>query len=366
MERFKILDKYITKQLIETFLLGIIIFTSIMFASDTFINLVKQITSYGISGKVALLVVILKLPSILVLTIPMGVLLATILTINKLCLNSEITIFRACGISISRLSVPVFIFGITAAITCFLINELIVPAANVQARNLTMLALTQKNVPEGKSNFSFEQFNENGQVKRLFYIDKCYNGKLHGITALDISKKDAVTIIQSKYGNTTPDYWDFDQGITYTLTSSGKIKSSLLFDKMRLFTNFNSSENAKNRKAKEFNIYNLIKYIKNEKKKGNNNVSSLLIQLHEKFAIPVTSFLIAIIGIPLAITPPRARFNRGFLFSIFILFSYYLLRAFSISLGESQILDPIFSAWLPNIIIAAVGGTLFYRKAFLI
>jgi len=366
MERLKILDKYITKQLIETFLLGIIIFTSIMFASDTFINLVKQITSYGISGKVALLVFILKLPSIIVLTIPMGVLLATILTINKLCLNSEVTIFRACGISIARLSMPVFIFGIAAALTCFFINELIVPAANVQARNLTMLALTQKNIPEGKSNFSFQQFNENGQVKRLFYIDKCYNGKLHGITALDMSKKDAITVIQSKHGDTNPDYWNFDQGVSYTLTKSGKIKSSILFDSMQLFTSFNSSEKMNNRKAKEFNFYNLIKYIDYQKKKGNNEVSGLLIQLHEKFAIPVTSFLIAIIGIPLAITPPRAKLNRGFLFSILILFCYYLLRAFSISLGESQILDPTFSAWLPNIVIASVGGVLFYRKAFLI
>ncbi|MDD3012197.1 MAG: LptF/LptG family permease [Candidatus Gastranaerophilales bacterium] len=366
MERFKILDKYITKQLIETFLLGIIIFTSIMFASDTFINLVKQITSFGISGKVALLVVLLKLPSILVLTIPMGVLLATILTINKLCLNSEVTIFRACGISIARLSLPVFIFGIAAAITCFFINELIVPAANVQARNLTMLALTQKSVPDGRSNFSFEQLNENGQVKRLFYIDKCYNGRLHGITALDMSKRDAVTIIQSKYGSTNPDYWNFDQGVSYTLTQSGKIKSSIFFDRMQLFTNFNTSGKMKNRKAKEFNFYNLIKYIEYQKKKGNIDVASLLIQLHEKFAIPVTSFLIAIIGIPLAITPPRAKFNRGFLFSILILFCYYLLRAFSISLGESQILDPFLSAWLPNIVIAFIGGLLFYRKAFLI
>jgi lipopolysaccharide export system permease protein len=337
-----------------------------MFASDTFLNLVKQITSYGISGKVALLVVILRLPSFIVLTIPMGVLLATILTVNKLCLNSEITIFRACGISIARLSMPIFIFGIAAAITCFLINELVVPAANTQAKNLTMLALAQKNVPEGRSNFSFEQFNENGQIKRLFYIDKCYNGLLHGVTALDMSKKDAVTIIQSKYGSTNPDYWNFNQGVSYTLTQSGKVKSSLLFDKLQIFTSFNNSGNIKNRKAKEFNIYNLMKYIENQKKNGNKNIAGLLIQLQEKFAIPVTSFLIAIIGIPLAITPPRARFNRGFLFSILILFCYYILRAFSISLGESQILDPILSAWLPNLIIASVGGALFYRKAFLI
>jgi lipopolysaccharide export system permease protein len=363
MERFKILDKYITKQLIETFLLGIIIFTSIMFASDTFINLVKQITSYGISGKVALLIVILKLPAILVLTIPMGVLLATILTFNKLCQNSEITIFRACGISIARLSLPVFIFGLLAALSCFFINELIVPAANSQARNLTMLALMQRNIPEGKSNFSFKEMNENENLKRLFYIDSSKNGRLHGVTVLDVSKKDTLQIIQSKFGTATPDFWDFDQGVAYTLTGSGKIKSSVLFDKLKLYTDLNPTGKMKNKRAKEFNIYNLVKYIKMKKQSGSDDVANLIIQLHEKFAIPATSFIIAIISIPLALTPPRARFNRGFLFSVLILFCYYLLRAFSISLGESEILNPALSAWLPNIIIAVVGGILFYKKA---
>lgn len=363
MERLKILDKYIAKQLIETFLLGIIIFTSIMFASDTFINLVKQITSYGISGKVALLIVILKLPSILVLTIPMGVLLATILTLNKLCLNSEITIFRACGISIARLSMPVLVFGLLAALTCFFISELIVPAANSQARNLTMLALMQRNIPEGKSNFSFKEMNENEKLKRLFYIDSSTGGQLHGITVLDVSKKGTLQIIQSRFGNVTPEFWNFDQGVAYTLTESGKIKSSVLFDKMKLYSDLNPTGKMKNKRAKEFNFYNLIKYIKMKKQNGSDDVTSLLIQLHEKFAIPATSFIIAIISIPLALTPPRARFNRGFLFSVLILFCYYLLRAFSISLGESEILNPAFSAWLPNIVIAVVGGILFSKKA---
>ena len=60
MEKLTILDKYITKQLIETFLMGVIIFTSIMFASDTFVNLAKQVSSYGISFNTALMIIYIK------------------------------------------------------------------------------------------------------------------------------------------------------------------------------------------------------------------------------------------------------------------------------------------------------------------
>ena len=108
LKTLKILDKYILKQVIEVFILGVVVFTSIIFASDTFTTLVKQITNYGIPFKVALMMILLNIPGILVLSIPMSVLLSVVMTVNKLCLSSEITVMRSCGIGINRISKPIF------------------------------------------------------------------------------------------------------------------------------------------------------------------------------------------------------------------------------------------------------------------
>ena len=89
-----------------------------------------------------------------------------------------------------------------------------------------------------------------------------------------------------------------------------------------------------------------------------------LINLFDKTAFPCTSLILVILGIPLAVTPPRVRYNRGFLFSILIIFFYYIIRAFSISFGESGVLNPFVAAWLPNVIIAGVGALLYYKKAY--
>ena len=56
----KILDKYILKQVITMFIMGVLVFTSIIFASDTFITLIKQIAKYGIPFKIAFIIVILN------------------------------------------------------------------------------------------------------------------------------------------------------------------------------------------------------------------------------------------------------------------------------------------------------------------
>ena len=110
-KNLKLLDKYLLKQVIEMFIMGVLVFTSIIFASDTFITLIKQISMYGIPFKIAFLIIILHLPSVFVMTIPMGVLLATVMTLNSLSLSSEITVMRACGIGINRISKPIFIFA---------------------------------------------------------------------------------------------------------------------------------------------------------------------------------------------------------------------------------------------------------------
>ena len=62
--KFTILDKFLLKQVIEVFFLGVVVFTSIIFASDTFISLIKQISTYGMSMNIALMIIMLSPQSI--------------------------------------------------------------------------------------------------------------------------------------------------------------------------------------------------------------------------------------------------------------------------------------------------------------
>ena len=57
-KKVKLLDKYILRQVIEIFIMGVFVFTSIIFASDTFITLIKQIAKYGIPFNVAFIMII--------------------------------------------------------------------------------------------------------------------------------------------------------------------------------------------------------------------------------------------------------------------------------------------------------------------
>ena len=94
------------------------------------------------------------------------------------------------------------------------------------------------------------------------------------------------------------------------------------------------------------------------------NRRAYTIELFDKIALPITTIVFVLVGVPLAITPPRVRYNRGFLFSILIIFIYYVIRALSMNFGENGNLSPFLAAWLPVIAISIVGSWLFYKKAY--
>ncbi|MEI8378290.1 MAG: LptF/LptG family permease [bacterium] len=360
---FVTLDRYILKNTFETFLMGLVIFTSIIFASDTLLTLIKQMSLYGIPFNVAIFIVILKLPAILSLTIPMGVLLSTVMTLNKMSLNSEISVMRACGISLVRIARPVFFFGLAAMLSGFFINEFIAPIANAQAKKLTIWALQQKNVPNGTENFTIKELKGNN-LKRLFYISKCENNKLYGITVLDMSKHNSTMFLQAKEGRAKKDFWQFENGVIYSINNDGKVLNSTIFGNLDYYNNPDLMTFVNEDNQTEMTTIKLLKYIYDQRHSPRESLSLYWMELYNKLALPMMSLIFVLIGVPLAITPPRVRFNRGFLFSIGVIFTYYILKALSVSLGETCMLPAFVAVWMPNIVIGSAGAYMFYKKAF--
>ena len=212
-----ILDRYILKQLTDVFILGVIVFTSIIFASETFTQLIKQISLYGIPFHIAIMMVVLNLPQVFVLTIPISTLFATVMTVNDLSLKSEITIFKACGISIARVAKPILCFALVMTFVSFFINEIIVPSTSVQSKSLAIYSIEQKHIPENKKNFTVKDIDKDGKLKRLFYARLSKDKTLENVTLIDVSDPKQVRIMQSEKASTSDYGWKFNNAVVYTI-----------------------------------------------------------------------------------------------------------------------------------------------------
>ena len=364
-QKMPVIDRYLLKQVILVFIMGVFVFSTIIFASDTFITLIKQISQFGIPFKVALIMILLNLPAVIVLSIPMGVLLSTVMVLNKLSLSSEITVMRACGIGLNRIAKPIFTFAVVMALATFVINESIAPIMAKESKDLALWALGQKNVPEGRQNFVFKELGDNWYLKRLFYVGYCHKKTLYNVTVLDNSKPGTVQVLQAREGGTSPQGWLFKKGAIYTIGDDGEVLNTTLFDTSTVKFGLDLSKELNKNLASEMSFLKLTKYIASGKV-AEEEKNALKVQLFDKLALPMATLVFVLIGVPLAITPPRVRYNRGFLFSILIIFAFYVLRALSISFGSAGTIPPFIAAWLPDIILAILGTWLYYKKVYTI
>ena len=126
----RLLDKYILKAFVGPFLFGVFAFTSIFIGTGTLFRIAQYITEYGAPLLLVMQAFVLALPSIVILTFPMSVLLASLMTFSRLSSTSEIVVMRAGGLSFLRLAMPVYIIALIISIGAVAFNEFVVPRTN--------------------------------------------------------------------------------------------------------------------------------------------------------------------------------------------------------------------------------------------
>ncbi len=130
-----ILTRYVLKEHIAPFFYALFIIT-FLFMVDFLIRILSSILSKGLELWVVLEIIVLNMAWMLALSIPMAVLVSTLMAFGRLAADNEITAMKATGIPPLKILFPVMIVGML--LTGFLIyfNNYILPEANHRAASL--------------------------------------------------------------------------------------------------------------------------------------------------------------------------------------------------------------------------------------
>jgi LPS export ABC transporter permease LptG len=80
-----------------------------------------------------------------------------------------------------------------------------------------------------------------------------------------------------------------------------------------------------------------------------------LVELHYRFALPVASLVLALVGISLGLSTRKGGKAVGLILTILLVFIYYIIMAFGLSFAKQGRLPPVIGLWLANFIFAAAG-----------
>jgi lipopolysaccharide export system permease protein len=138
----KILYRYIIREHIAPFFFALAVITFVLIL-DFILEVVNLVIGKGINVFIILQIFVLNLAWILALSVPMAVLVSTLMAFGRLSEDNEITALKASGVSTYKIIFPPLSFSILIALFLIWFNNNVLPDANHNARIL-MSSIHQK------------------------------------------------------------------------------------------------------------------------------------------------------------------------------------------------------------------------------
>ncbi|MBP2632643.1 MAG: permease YjgP/YjgQ family protein [Firmicutes bacterium] len=360
----RILDRYIIKEMVGAFIFGIFAFSSVFIGSSTLFRIAQYVTQYGASTQAVIKLFVYSLPSIIVLTFPMSMLLATLLSFGRLSASSEITAMKSGGISFYRIATPVFFIALFVSIFAILFNEHVVPRANEAYNNIVFYEIQGNTAPKSQEHLVIKEI-KNDEIERLTYARR-YDAEttaMYGVAVQEFEKGKLVRVQNAEKANWSSDHWTMYTGTLNELSEEGSVQRTLKFEQQILPIKQNPNEIAKEQKKPEEMTMRELRYQIKALEAQSVDTNKLKSELYKRITIPFASFVFALIGVPLGLQPNRTSSSIGFGLSIIVIFIYYTIMTIFSALGQGGTLPPLIAAWIPNIVGTIVGIALIRKAA---
>ena len=355
----KLLDKYVLKEFLRFFAITLLSFIALFLIVDFFEKIrmflsnkasISQIASYFI----------FSIPMIISYIFPPAVLLTTLITFSSFSKFNEITAMKANGINIYRISLPIIIFAAIAAVCLFYFSELITPASVQKTEHIIKIEVQkQKTLGFFKQN-EIWYHGENAIYNfKMFDTDK---NILQGVT-INYLNPDFTLLsrIDAQRAEWKNNQWFFYNLLTTRFDNNNNPVLEWSKEKTINIPEKPNDFKVMQKDAEKMGYFELRKYVKKIQLEGY-DVTKYLVELHGKIAFPLVILIMVFIAVPFSLRSER---SGGIMYSsgigIFIGFSYWIVHAFSMSLGKSEILPAFLAAWAANILFGAAAAFLFYK-----
>lgn len=355
------LSLYFLRQFIPSFAFGSAIFLFVLMMDKLF-DIIDLLFNRGVGLGLVLKLFSLFIPIVLPLTFPMALLLACLVTFGRLSEENELSAVRATGIPLHKVLWGPPLLGLFLSLAMVPFNTHTAPWANRAFRALyEKIASSDPLINiESRRFFSIKNVKiyaeevdkKNNLLKNVFLFQ----------TLPDNRPAERIYAQQGKIDSTS-------EAIVLRFTS-GQLQRYDADEPTRLLhTQFNTytlslpmkkDESGKSTRFRNISSPDLKNQIKDLKKRGL-PVSPLEAEYSLRFAMAFAPLSLVLLGVPLAAALKRG--GRGFSMgvAIVVIFVYYTLLIFGLTLAEKGSLPSHPALWMANAVSLAFGVHLFFR-----
>ncbi len=359
----QIVDRYVLGSFLFYFLLMLSSFV-LMTLVYTFFELLNDIVKNEIPMTTVLRYLFFLTPKLIYDSTPVSVLVTVLITFGILAKHNEVTAFKACGVSLYRMAVPILLAAGLLSAGLFGFDHAYLPKANriqdaLRAEIKGKPAQTYLN-PEKRWIF--------GHGSRIFYynylnpLDKVMSGVR--VYELDPKSFRLLRHISAEKAHWEPglNTWVFENGWERDWTG-GHEQVHNFTGKTETFPEISERPSwflQEVKQEKQMNFEELSTYIRTLKESGVETIA-LQVQFYRKFSVPLFALIMAVISIPFAFLTGNRGAMAGVGVSFAIAIAYWATDSISQQLGDVALLPAAAAAWAPDAVFALAGFYFFSR-----
>lgn len=350
----KILNIYISKKFISTFIFAIIGLSLIFII----VNLFEQLDKFIDRDVPPLVIVqyyIYGLPNILKLLIPIATLLATLFSIGTMANNNEITAMKSGTLSLYSIFKPLILINIfIIALQLFFATHLAPISNQLKSKiekdylgssieNIYISSLYIRDNP--LRNITITEYNsiqKNGYGMQIYEFVLDPSVRLRKFIYVDYFQWDS---IQNKW-------------ILNKITTKDIINNKIrIYEKETDTVEFSFDANALSKISKpteQMNIFELYEFLI-FKKNGGEDIEKELTDFYGTLAFPFANFIILLFGVPFASVKQRGGMAVQIGAALIVSTIYLVFTKVGQTLGYATGFSPLISAWLANGIFLIIG-----------
>jgi LPS export ABC transporter permease LptG/LPS export ABC transporter permease LptF len=361
------MDRYILSRF-GSILAGCLLTVFALFAVYEFIQLIDDLVERDLPFSMALDYLKYRSPWILSQILPMSCLVSTFLAFGIMSRFNEVTASKAGGTSIYRLAAPVVIVTVAISAVAYVNQDYLIPPANQRATQI-------KDRIRGRSPRSYLArerrwvFGEGGRLynfrnyipSHLPVLGRAGGGEFQGFSAylLDPSSYEIQERVYARSAAFEGDHWNLSDGWVREFREGRE--SFETFVERRFDFPEASSYFIKEWKSPEQMTYSQLKTFVRDLRRRGYDVQELMVDLHDKTALPLVSLTIVVLGLPFCFRMGRRGSLYGIGVAVILVGLFLLTFSATNALGGIGLIPPFLAAWAPNILFAGSGVYLLLR-----
>jgi lipopolysaccharide export system permease protein len=358
MLKLKIIDRYILKQFLSTYIFTILVLMiviSVIDYSEKVENFVKKTITTKEIFLDYYLNFILYYSNLLT---PLIIFIATVFVTSRLSTRTEIVAMLSSGISFARILVPYLIGAFLVAGISFYVNGWIMPGANKTRVNFELAYINNP--------FFFDERNVHVRIDdNVFAYMQSYNNNNNTGYKFTIEKLERNNIVEKLYAevirwDSTEKIWRLEDYKIHRFNEDkeeierGREMDTLIKIKPTDFEN-------KHLLQETMTFEEIDRYVVSEKKKGNSNLGVFLVEKYQRYASPFAVILLTILGVVMSSEKSRKGTSFQIAMGFVLAFTFIFVVTISKSLGQKDSMNPLYAIWIPNLIFSIVTFVLYIK-----